>query len=132
MNMLVTDQDQIFAKENWQEKIKSPIRHTGNAMELDAVRSFSQGIDLEALRAYRRRVGQNTQKIVQKLSSQDFHRKVDPEQLTEVLVQGAVIEEANGIVEYWGKRDVAGLLLMPPTRHTIIHWNEARRIIKRL
>jgi len=27
---------------------------------------------------------------------------------------------------------VAGLLLMPPTRHTIIHWNEARRLIKRL
>jgi hypothetical protein len=33
------------------------------------------------------------------------------------------------VVDYWSRRDVAGLLLMPPTRHTIVHWNEARKIL---
>ena len=46
--------------------------------------------------------------------------------------EGGVIEGGYGVVEYWGSRDVAGLLLMPPTRHTIVHWNEALRLINRL
>ena len=32
------------------------------------------------------------------------------------------------LVKYWGKRDTAGLLLMPATRHNFIHLNEALRL----
>jgi len=28
-------------------------------------------------------------------------------------------------VDYWSKRDVSGLLLMPATRHQLTHLNEA-------
>jgi hypothetical protein len=31
-------------------------------------------------------------------------------------------------VDYWSRRTVAGLLLMPPTRHCFLHLNEALRI----
>jgi hypothetical protein len=37
-----------------------------------------------------------------------------------------------GIVDYWGSRTIAGLLLMPPTRHNFTHLNEARMLKQKL
>jgi len=42
-----------------------------------------------------------------------------------------VIDAASGIVDYWGGRDVVGLLLMPASRHPIIHLNEALKLKRR-
>jgi hypothetical protein len=42
--------------------------------------------------------------------------------------EGALLPEAIGILQYWSKRTIAGLLLMPPTRHNFLHLNEALRI----
>jgi hypothetical protein len=41
------------------------------------------------------------------------------------MTSGALVEAATGIKEYWGKRDIAGLLLMPASRHILVHLNEA-------
>ena len=38
---------------------------------------------------------------------------------------------AVDLIVYWSKRDIAGLLLMPATRHNIVHLNEALRIKKK-
>jgi hypothetical protein len=54
-----------------------------------------------------------------------------PCRLDLVLQERAVVEEAKGIVDYWSKRTIAGLLLMPPTRHCFIHLNEALKIKKK-
>jgi hypothetical protein len=40
----------------------------------------------------------------------------------------AVLEAASDITDYWGKRTIAGLLLMPATRHNLVHLNEALRL----
>ena len=48
--------------------------------------------------------------------------------LQQVMAEGAIVEAASGIADYWGKRTIAGLLLMPPTRHNFVHLNEALRI----
>ena len=37
----------------------------------------------------------------------------------------------GSLTDFWGKRDVAGLLLMPANRHLIVHLNEALRLKKR-
>jgi hypothetical protein len=129
INLLVAGQDQVFETGGWFEKTRAPIRHTGNAMEVPAVRRLSQALDLSALREYRFAVGRATRRIVKDLPAETLSHKVDPNRLQQVLDQGAVTEEARGVVDYWGRRDTAGLLLMPPTRHAIIHWNEARRLI---
>jgi hypothetical protein len=39
-----------------------------------------------------------------------------------------MVAAASDVLEYWGKRTIAGLLLMPPTRHCFLHLNEAMRI----
>jgi len=42
--------------------------------------------------------------------------------------EGAVVEAASAVLDYWSKRTIAGRLLMPPTRHCFLHLNEAQRL----
>ena len=125
MNLLVAGTPQIFLSDDWLERLNSTIRHTGNAMDLENVAALSQTMDIEALRAYRLAVGQRTQEIVRQLQAEDLTRKIEPSRLQQVIDEGAVVEEASGVLEYWSKRNIAGLLLMPATRHNLIHLNEA-------
>ena len=85
-------------------------------------------IDILALRDYRAAVGQKTQEIVKSLPPQQLKEKVNPERIHQVMVQGALVDAAQGIADYWSKRNIAGLLLMPATRHNLVHLNEAYRI----
>jgi hypothetical protein len=57
---------------------------------------------------------------------------MNPNAVQRIFDEGAVLEETRGIAEYWSKRDVAGLLLMPATRHILTHLNEALKIKKKL
>ena len=94
-------------------------------------RLISKALDLKALRDYRYAVGRATREIVRTLTWDDFKRKPEPAQLQRILDEGAVLPLGMRKIDYWASRDVAGLLLMPPTRHAIIHWNEARELINR-
>lgn len=132
MNMLVAGAGQLFTRGGWAKKMNIEVVHSANSMSEAAVKDLSTQVDVRALRAYRLAVGRRTRQIVQKLKAQDFKKKVNPERLQTVLEEGAVVPEALEIVAYWGSRTLAGLLLMPPTRHCILHWNEAERIRKQL
>ena len=57
---------------------------------------------------------------------------MEPHRIQNVLDEGAVIPEAMEVICYWGSRTIAGLLLMPATRHNVLHLNEALRIRKML
>ena len=62
------------------------------------------------------------------IQPEDFKQKVDQSHLQQVMDEGAVVEAAQDLIDYWGRRNVAGLLLMPATRHNFVHLNEALRI----
>ena len=132
MNLLVGGRNQVFESGDWLEKTKSPIRHTGNGTGIAVARALSDAVDISALREYRHTVGHATREIVQELTQVDLRRRPSPENLQRIWDEGAVLEVGASVVEYWRRRDVAGLLLMPPTRHTMIHWNEARKLIERI
>ena len=57
---------------------------------------------------------------------------VDPIRLQRLVDEGAVVEAASDLIAYWGRRNIAGLLLMPATRHNFVHLNEAFRLKQRL
>jgi len=57
---------------------------------------------------------------------------VDSSRIAEVLTEGAVTPEAMEVVHYWSKKTMAGLLLMPPTRHCFLHLHEALRIKQKI
>ena len=129
MNLLVAGRDQVFTSGGWFEKTGAPFKHTGNGTGVETVRALSERVDITALRHYRYAVGYATRQIIPALTNQDLKRKVDSLQLERVIDEGAVDKAGKGVVDYWSRLDVAGLLLMPPTRHTIVHWNEAYRLI---
>ena len=131
MNLLVAGSPQVLNRENWLERIKVAVRDTGNAMDAEAVARLSAAIEIEALRAYRVAVGRRTREIVQQLEPGALKQRVDPLRVQRVWDEGAVVEGARGIVDYWSRRNIAGLLLMPATRHNLTHLNEALRLKKR-
>lgn len=132
MNVLIAGCPQILHTGNWLERIQSPIHHTGNAMDVAAVQIFSADIDIDALRAYRIAVGRQTREIIKHLPGSAFKQTTDPFRLQHIRDAKYVLPEAEEILTYWGNQTVAGLLLMPATRHCFLHLNEAARLRKKL
>jgi len=132
MNLLVAGTSQIFSEGGWIEHIEIDLHHAGNAMSENNMLEFSQGVNVAQLREYRVQVGRRTQEIAKGLKLEDLKRKVTAEGIQKVWDQAALLENATGIADYWSKRNVTGLLLMPATRHNIVHLNEALKIKKKV
>ncbi len=128
MNLLAAGSPQLFLQENWPARLNVPYRDTGNATDMDYIRTLSAGIDLAQLLAYRRAVGRRTRRIVEDLQPGELDQKVLPSRIERVRAEGAVEEAAGAVLDYWGGLKISGLLLMPPTRHCFLHLNEAARL----
>jgi len=128
MNMLVADSLQLWESDGWGKRMRVDLGNTGNALDAVGVARLSDRIDLAALQSYRIAVGRRTRAIVAALSWEDLKRKVDPARLEQVRKRGAVAGPSSWLLEYWGGLTIAGLLLMPPTRHNFVHLNEALRV----
>jgi hypothetical protein len=76
-------------------------------------------------------VGRRTREVVKGLRPEDLKQTMQPSRIQQVADQGAVLPAAQGIIDYWSKRNIAGLLLMPPTRHCFVHLNEAAKLKRR-
>jgi hypothetical protein len=132
MNRLVGGTAQLFEKDGWAKKLKTSVRETGNGLDPAGIAALSAEIDIPALLEYRRAVGRRTRETVQHLGPDDFKRKVDPQDIGLVLTDGAVLESTRWLTDYWGGKTIAGLLLMPPTRHCFVHLNEIAKLRQRI
>lgn len=130
MNMLIAGEQQIFSTGKWHVKMNINLHDTGNAMNEEEIKGLSDAINIQALKEYRMEVGRKTRNIIRLLTTEDLKRKIEPSRLQKILDEGAVLEEARGIIDYWGKKTYAGLILMPATRHNFVHLNESIRIKK--
>jgi uncharacterized protein YidB (DUF937 family) len=132
MNLLVAGTPQTLYQAGWLAQMNVTIQDTGNAMDEVSIADLSSTIEIDALRAYRLAVGRRTREIVQQLSPEALPEKVDKDSLDRIMAEGAVAEASRGLLDYWGRRTKAGLLLMPATRHNFIHLNEALRLKEKL
>jgi hypothetical protein len=132
MNLLLAGRPQLFYQDGWFDRLGIPFRDTGNAMTKADVVFLSDKINIDALRSYRIAIGRRTRENVMQLPVSKIKQKVDPARLERVIAEGAVVEEARGVLDYWGGLTHAGLVLMPPTRHNFIHLNEALRVKKKV
>ena len=138
MGILTAGEDQIF-NDTWRRNMNAPVTDTGNAMSDDEIMELSKSLRIEELLQYRSTVGTRTRQIVERLNPEDMTRKVSLKLLDKVRLEGGVTEaeESSWLLDFWGKKDVAGLLLMPPTRHVMLHlndcckWKEAIRTKKK-
>lgn len=130
MNLLLAGRPQLFVEQGWFPRLKTVFRDTGNGMVPGDVARLGAEIDIPALREYRKAVGRRTGEIVAGISHAELARRVDPRRLELASAEQAVMPRGSGVLEYWGDLTGAGLLLMPPTRHALVHLNEAAKIKK--
>ncbi len=127
MNLLVSGTDQIFEKGDWAEKINAPIRHTGNSLDKEEIARFSALVDIKELQAYRMAVGRNTESLIHDLKPGEMKRAIYKANLQRILDEDAVddVPSANWLIDFWSRKDVAGIILMPCLRHQLVHLNES-------
>jgi len=133
MNILVNEGNQVLNKGTWKDKIGSTITDTGNTLNKEEILEFSKTINMEELRKYRIAVGRATRDIVKNLEPEDMRRRFSESQLQRIIDEGAVLdlEGSRWLIDFWGKKNVAGILLMPCTRHHMVHLNESLRAKKK-
>ena len=125
MNYLVAESRQVFDSD-WKKKLNTPIADTGNALTDHEIMDLSSRLNIEILKSYRNAVGKRTAEIVKTLTAEDMKRKVSLQGLNQIKAAGGVTEQESSLylLDFWGKKDIAGILLMPPTRHMILHLND--------
>jgi hypothetical protein len=60
----------------------------------------------------------------------DINRKVEKRHLDKILQNGGLIDDPKSVwlLDFWGKKNVLGLIMMPITRHQIVHLNDCFKI----
>lgn len=128
MNLLVAGRPQVLDESSWSTRIGLTHRDVGTAMGDREVADVSARLDLAAVQAYRVAVGRRTRAIVSSLGPRDLERVVAPERIQALSAAEALADAASGLAETWGGWTTARFLLMPATRHSFTHLNQARRL----
>lgn len=128
MNMLAADSGQVLLVQHFAASLGAKFTHSGNGMTGPEVADFSGTVDIPALLAYRRAVAVRTREIIGGLAPEAFKRRVEPERIARVAKEGAVKDSEQWLLDYWAGKTIAGLILMPATRHNLVHLNKAGRI----
>ncbi len=133
MNMLVAEDEQVFNTGDWKRRINSSITDTGNSLTESEILEFSKSINMNELKDYRVEVGKKTRAIIKNLIPADMKRRFDKSRLKRIIDEGAVldVDASNWLVSFWGRKNVSGIILMPATRHHVVHINESLSARKR-
>jgi hypothetical protein len=126
MNVLVNKKEQVYFSKDFRNGINAGIDHTGNSLSKDEIAEMSYRVNIEELSKYRIEVGRSSQKIIRSLNFQDLKRKVKNDDIEKLRSTGSVddVPSANWLLEFWGNKNVHGILFMPASRHQIVHLRE--------
>ena len=133
MNILVGKGKQVLNK-TWLKKMRTQITDTGNAMTNEEIISFSNEIHPRELLNYRKAVGIRSREILAALTAADMTRTFPADRVEQILVQGCVTEHPDSLwlQDFWGRKTVAGILLLPLTKHQAGHLNDCLKIRKKI
>lgn len=128
-NILIANGTQIL-NDAWRKKLNTSVTDTGNAMTDEEIIALSRELDREALKAYRNAVGLRTREILQALKPEDLGRKFSKKQVNRIFQEGGVTThpDSRWLLDFWGKKNVTGILLMPITRHQMGHLNDCFKL----
>ncbi len=131
---LIAGDEQVFFKENYQKRMKSPIITTGNELVKEEIAEFSRKLCIEELYNYIADVDASSTLILSSLSYNDTKLKISDEKRSclESLNVVSSDENAHWLIDYWCGKDIRGLIQMPFSRHWIMHIEACLRIRDRL
>ena len=131
MSFLIAKLPQVLETENFDKTLNIDFKDTGNSMGIEEMKILSAKINMEELRQYRIDVGKRTQEIIKSFTLEILNTKVSKDALEEIRVKGAVLKDANWLLDFWGNKKIAGIVLMPLTRHIMVHINKSKCLIKK-
>lgn len=132
VSRLIYHREELF--EQWHQKLKTSFKDTGNAMTDEEILEFSSQVDYLQLIEYRDAVRKQTLTFLKNLEFADLSRKVRKADI-EILAQSGSVSshpDAVWLLDFWGKKDVAGLLLMPVLRHPFVHLFDNLKLIDKI
>ena len=132
VSRLIYHREEVF--EEWQERLNVLYRDTGNAMTDEEIIDLSKQLNLDQLMEYRKAVNAQTKEMIQLLKYSDLFIKVKKEDIQMLLMTGSVSQHPDAIwlLDFWGKKDVSGLLLMPISRHPFVHLFDNLKLIEKI
>lgn len=130
-NYLIAKSEQVL-DDGWLSRLKISVKDTGNAMSDSEIIDLSSRVDKDSLIDYRNAVGLRTKEIIGKLRPETLREKVAAEGLKKIAEVGGVLPhpDSKWLLDFWGKKTIAGIFMMPITRHQIVHLNDSRRLKK--
>lgn len=134
VNTLIRNQEEVLFAGDYQKKTSSPIITTGNELVKEQIAAFSEKLNIGALYDYAEAVKENTDKWLRSLRYEELKQRFSDEDKERIRSLGVVSpdERAAWLIDYWGGKDVAGLIKMPLSRHWIMHIEAAERIIAKI
>jgi hypothetical protein len=124
INTMVAGRAQVLDEGDWQKKIGSKWRDIGTGMSSDDVTSFSNAVDISALRAYRQAVGSRTRESVRQLGAADWDAPVPAANLERAMAEGAFLPQVTPFMSaFWSGRPMKWFLWQP-SGHSFLHLGE--------
>ena len=131
---LIANDEQIFYSGGFCERLHPSIITTGNELQGEEIAAFSRELDVQTLYEYAKAVKESSEAILRSLSYADLKRRFTEADEKRLIETGCVStsDDAFWLIGYWCGKNVKGLLLMPFSRHWIMHVEAMRRIRDKL
>ncbi len=129
VNILIRERESILNKK-LKNELNISITDTGNSLSKEEIKKLAENINIDKLKYYNDKVGEKTINLIKRLKAEDMKRKINKISLDKIISEGGVSKDNLWLMDYWGKKDIAGLLLMPLSRHIIVHLNQCYKYIK--
>ena len=132
LNTLIKNKEQLFFKDNYQIKMNSSIITTGNELIGKTISEFSKTLNIEELWNYAKNVFEESNEWLSSITYDDLKIVYSNLDKQRIRSTNTVAESENWLIEYWCGKDVKGLIVMPFSRHWIMHLEASLRIKNKL
>ncbi|TXJ56354.1 DinB family protein [Brachyspira aalborgi] len=129
VNILICEKESIL-NEKLKNELNISITDTGNSLTKEEIKKFAKNINIKKLKYYSDKISKNTINLIKRLKAEDIKRKINKINLEKIINGCGVTKDNLWLIDYWGKKDIAGLLLMPLSRHIIVHLNKCYKYIE--
>lgn len=129
VNILICEKASIL-NEKLKNELNISITDTGNSLTKEEIKKFAKNINIKKLKYYSDKISKNTINLIKRLKAEDIKRKINKINLEKIINGCGVTKDNLWLIDYWNKKDIAGLLLMPLSRHIIVHLNQCYKYIE--
>ena len=129
VNILICEKESIL-NEKLKNELNISITDTGNSLTKEEIKKFAKNINIKKLKYYSDKISKNTINLIKRLKAEDIKRKINKINLEKIINGCGVTKDNLWLIDFWGKKDIPGLLLMPLSRHIIVHLNQCYKYIE--